>query len=189
MTTDLPSPEILRKLLRYEPETGKLFWRKRTPDMFKTEKACRCWNTRHAGNETFSSVDKDGYLLGMIFYRRLKSHRVIYAMAHGRWPKGQIDHIDGVKTNNKIENLRDVSPSQNARNMPLRTDNKTGISGITFHKRSKKWQCQLRDGGTDKYIGSFDTLGGAIAAMSSARAEHGYHENHGRALHSMEPDA
>ena len=93
MSKCLPSPELLRKLLRYEPETGKLYWRERTPDMFDDSKSnakrtCAAFNTRLAGRRALTSVDTGGYMYGRFANITHLAHRLIWAMEMGEWPIG-----------------------------------------------------------------------------------------------------
>lgn len=100
MEKPLPTPELLRKLLRYEPDTGKLYWRERTPDMFEdgrmtARQKCRVWNGKFVGREALKSVTSFGYKFGEINGCRHRAHRVIWAISNGEWPTNQIDHING----------------------------------------------------------------------------------------------
>lgn len=61
--------ETVRQLIRYEPDTGKLFWLERPREFFKTEASCKSWNKRFAGKEALISYDRDGYRVGGIFGR------------------------------------------------------------------------------------------------------------------------
>ena len=181
---DLPAPEEIRKLLRYEPDTGKLYWLERKPDMFNaskcsTEAACRRWNTRHAGKEAFISKTKDGYLTGRIFRRDFRAHRVIWAMVNSEWPR-EIDHINGVKDDNRVENLRAVTHIENCKNQKLPKSNTSGHMGVIWHKQTCKWTAQIKINNRQVYLGLFTKKDDAIAARKAAEVKYGFHENHGR---------
>ena len=95
-------PEILKQLLVYNPETGKLFWRKRSVEFFEdgkqsAEHAMKRWNARYAGKESFTYIGGDGYKYGGVFGGRYPAHRVAFAVYHGAWPDDQIDHVNGVR--------------------------------------------------------------------------------------------
>ena len=185
MTADLPSPELLRKLLRYEPETGKLFWRERMPDMFRYGKQtanhnCRRWNSRFAGTEALTAVDRGGYRHGDIFGRKVKAHRVAYAIYYGTWPENEIDHIDGVCDNNRIVNLRAATSTDNKRNQKLSSKNTSGVVGVSWHNPTRKWRAYINDATGRKYLGLFTAKAEAISARKVAEIHFGYHENHGR---------
>ena len=89
---DLPSIDYLRQRLRYEPETGKLYWRD-APTLPKV------WRIRYANGEAFTSDNSSGYRMGRIDCRGFLAHRVIWAIVNGAWPEGQIDHIDHDRAN------------------------------------------------------------------------------------------
>lgn len=175
----LPSPETLRKLLRYEPETGKLFWRERPVDMFTTSSYCDRWNSRYAGYEAFTSKNGKGYLVGRILGRTYRAHRVIWAMETGSWPVDQIDHEDHDRSNNRFKNLREVSNAENSRNMSLSCRNSSGIVGVHWNKQREKWHAQILVAGCNIYLGLFDDLSDATAARRVAEIKYKFHENHG----------
>ena len=162
MPQDLPSPELLRKLLRYEPETGKLFWRNRDPlDLNTTDVrgdgwAANSWNARYANKEAFLTKTSDGYFHGKVCLRQIKAHRVIWCIQNGKWPVGEIDHIDGNKANNKIENLRDVTKSQNQRNRGSVKGSLSIYCGVT-KKSEAKWCAKISVNKKQIHIGYFDT--------------------------------
>ena len=185
MPKDLPPPELLRKLLRYEPETGRLFWRERHPDMFPEgnqgrEALAAMWNNKFAGKQSFTSDDANGYKQSTIFNRRFKAHRVIWAMENDEWPGNGIDHINGDPSDNRIANLRDVTHAENMRNMKRPITNTSGIIGVSWNKNAGKWMAFIGHGKNRKYLGVHETISQATAARNSAEVEMGYHENHGR---------
>lgn len=109
MARELPSPELLRKLLRYEPDTGKLYWRMRTHDVLgETADYCRKWNRKNAHREAFTTGAAGGQRRGWILDHNLLAQRVIWAMEYGKWPEGAIKHINGDKSDNRLANLRAV---------------------------------------------------------------------------------
>ena len=189
MTTDLPSPEIMRKLLRYEPETGRLFWLPRSADMFATNRAHRAWNTKYSFREAFISTESGGYKQGKIYNKIYQSHRVIWAMEHNEWPEGHIDHINGNREDNKIDNLRVVSPCENSRNRRPNLHKASSLPHGVSKTRTGSFEARIKVDGKSRYIGCFKAAKDASSAYQNAKYAMGFHENHGRALHSMEPDA
>lgn len=180
----LLTPERLRQLVRYEPETGRLFWRTRTPEMFKIgrinrEKLCEQWNRQNAGKEAFIQVTRGGYRSGWI-KANYKAHRVAFAIFYGRWPGGEVDHINGDRADNRINNLRDVPKSENARNVGVGVRNTSGIMGVTWNKRSRRWSAQIFKGGKMTILGRFETIEEAARVRSAAERELGYQQGHGR---------
>jgi hypothetical protein len=103
--------------------------------------------------------------------RSLLEHRVVWFLVHGEWPKGEIDHINGVKDDNRIENLRDVDHRTNLQNQRrARKDNACGALGVYQIKRSGKWHAQiLRGPGESRHIGTFGTKEQAAAAYVDAK--------------------
>ena len=178
------TPDMCRQLLRYEPDTGRLFWRERTPDMMlpsprSAEWRCRNWNVAHAGKEAFLKLHR-GRLYGTIFNVRFFAHRVIWAITQGSWPEDQIDHINGDPLDNRIVNLRAVSHLENQRNMKLRSTNVSGANGVNWSKQTGKWSVKIRDGKRYLSLGHYADLAEAVAVRRRAEAEIGYHPNHGR---------
>lgn len=179
MPKSLPSPELLRKLLRYEPDTGKLFWREREREFFETDVAHLVWNKKYK-DKSAGGLAGNGYLSISIFGQQHLVHRVVYAIYHSNWPIRQIDHINGDRADNRIENLRDVTSSENGKNMKRHSKNTSGITGVYWHKRDKKWQAHIMHERKFIHLGYFDTIDCAIAARKSAEIEYGFHKNHGR---------
>lgn len=181
----LPSTEELRQLLRYNPDTGKLFWRERGPEWFRdgprrsAQHACALWNSRYAGTEALGHIDAQGYKTGAILGRTHKAHRVIWVFEHGSTPT-QIDHINGVRDDNRIANLRDVSALENARNVSRTTRNNSGVVGVKWDKRAFKWVAEIKVNGSARQIGRFDLFWDAVDSRKKAEAEFGFHPNHGR---------
>ena len=169
---DLPSPEYLRQRLRYEPETGRLFWREYVGFSMR-------WNSKYPGREA-GIINPRGYLRVCVDCVVHQAHRIIWAMHYGEWPDGEIDHIDGNKINNKIENLRSVSRVENGRNLALPKDNTSGVIGVSWHKQRKKWIARIKANGTYHYLGLFSNFDDAITARKNAEVRYGFHSNHGR---------
>jgi len=166
-------PGTLRDLLDYDPETGVLTWRHRPC-------GAKNFNARYAGKEA-GCLLPIGYRQLTIDNERFCAHRVAWAIHHGRWPENQIDHINGVRNDNRISNLRDVSHQENHRNQAIPKSNKSGVIGVHWNKRLRKWRAQIKIGGQQKHLGCFNCVADAAAARAKADAEYGYHEFHGRA--------
>ncbi|MDK8874424.1 HNH endonuclease [Paracoccus sp. SSJ] len=167
-TKPLPSPDVLRQLLSYDPETGALTWKTRGPEWFKTARDCNGWNTRFAGKPAFCTLNGCGYLNGTIFGRTAKAHRVAFAIYYGRDPIGMVDHSDGDKRNNKISNLRERNPSQNARNSIISSRNKTGFKGVSTTPTKRGYLSHIQSNGKLTYLGRFDSAVDAARAYDAA---------------------
>jgi hypothetical protein len=176
--SDLPSPELLRKALRYEPDTGKLFWRER--DGKDVPCARVSWNSQYAGKPAFDVLAPDGYRKGRCLGAVTMAHRAAWAIYYGKWPEHHIDHINGVRDDNRIANLREVNRNGNARNRRCYGDLPLGIRK---RKRRKPYEASMtiQENGVKRaiYIGSFETLDEAIAARKQKEKEFGFHPNHG----------
>lgn len=185
MTKELPDPSYLRKILRYEPETGKLFWRKRTPDMFShgnkgAESHCKSWNARFANKEALSHKNQRGYLSGRIDYKLFFAHRIAWTIFYGKPPKYNIDHINGDPSDNRIANMRDVTQQENCKNVALQKTNNLGVAGVYWVEQKSKWHVRIKVGEKFTSVGYFNSFEDAVLARKDAEKKNGYHENHGR---------
>lgn len=141
----MTTQELYKKfheLLRYDEATGDLFW-----------KVDRCGAI--PANTKAGTTDK--YVLIKILGKTYKAHRVIWLMNYGEWPKGDIDHIDGCKYNNRLSNIRDVSTSGNMQNQTrAHKCNKSGYLGVTKFGDSNKWRARITLNKKQIYLGIFD---------------------------------
>ena len=169
----------LKKLLRYEPETGKIFFKKRSVEDFETERAYKIFKTRFEGKQTFNTKHSYGYLVGTIKSKSLRAHIVAFALHYGKWPTKDIDHINGIKTDNRIQNLRESTAQENAKNKFISPRNTSGINGVSWHKNRKKWIAQIKIDGKMKYLGGFDDIMEAAKVRKQADKENGFTERHG----------
>ncbi len=147
----------MAELIEYKADTGKLVWKPRPLSMFNSERACNSWNSRCAGKEALKTSDKKGYLFGPVMNTLFKAHRVAWAIHYGEWPNGDIDHINQVKDDNRINNLRVCTDSENLRNIPMFSTNKSGYKGVSFDKRQKKWTARISTGNSYKSLGYFSS--------------------------------
>lgn len=170
------------KLLKYEPETGKLFWLQRPPEFFpdwpqSREHNASAWNAKYAGAEALTAP-KDGYRSGSILGRKVRAHRIAWLLHYGEWPSSHIDHINGDRSDNRLSNLRDVPRTSNQRNMKRRSNNKSGISGVYW--QGTFWRVQFRIGGHNKHVGVFQSYEAAVAARNAFAENNGFSDRHGR---------
>jgi hypothetical protein len=178
MKTDISITE-LAQLLRFDPELGLLTWLPRPRHMFTSDKQYGTWNTRFANKQAFTHIGRDGYYCGCIHGSVYKTHRVGWTLYHGEWPADYLDHINGVRTDNRIENLRSVTRGENSKNRRLYKKNNTGHNGISWRESTKKWIVQIQSGGTKMHLGVFTKLDDAVAARLEADVTHDFHPNHG----------
>lgn len=168
---------VLRQLIRLDPNTGNLYWLPRGPEWFtdgahSATHACARWNSRYAGALAGSS--SNGYRQVMILKVAIMAHIVVFALRHGRWPDGIIDHHDGEPSNNVPNNLREATQRQNLQNV----GSKGGTSrfcGVDWRASRGKWRARCRDGtGFRHNLGHFmDEEDAARAYDAAARQFHG----------------
>lgn len=170
--------KILRQLIACNPTSGKLFWRPRALRFFKTERACKIWNTRFAGKQC-GSPGPDGYLRISILGNKYLLHRVLWAIVKGRWPTEEIDHLKGKRSDNRIIKLREANSGENGKNQKLPISNTSGVHGVHWHKASKKWKAEITVNGKKLYLGIFTSLTTAVRVRKKALKTHNFHKNHG----------
>lgn len=186
----LPSPDLLVMILDYDRDTGLLYWKERQPFMFQDSQGhtaksrCAAWNSQFAGTLALTTTSELGYRSGVITVFgvkfRILAHRVVWAIAHGEWPHDAIDHINGDPSDNRLENLRDTTRSENRKNAAESVRNTSGHTGVRWHTPSGKWLSYICSGGKREHLGVFVQLDDAIAARKSAKRRLGFHKNHGR---------
>lgn len=174
------SVETLRQLITYDPDTGALTWLPRPVELFVDERAWKIWTTKNVGKPALAS-NLAGYRHGGIFRRCYLAHRVGFALYNGHWPTGDIDHINGARSDNRIINLRDVTHKENLRNQAMRDTNKSGANGVMWFAARKKWTAQITVDGKTKSLGYFVKFDEAVKARKAAEMAFGFHSNHGRA--------
>ena len=158
--------ERLRELLAYDASTGIFTWR-------KSKGAARAGNTAgtpHSRGYWTITIDGNGHL----------AHRLAWLYVHGKWPERALDHINRLRSDCRIANLREVSGSQNAQNKSQQSNNTSGYMGVTWCKSSNRWVARITVDGKrinlGRYVGYCDT----VNARKNAEALYGYHPNHNK---------
>lgn len=164
--------DLVKSFLNYSPETGLFVWRERFNEHGLPIKN---FNTRWAGKPAITAVHSKGYLCGNLFGNVELAHRLAWACAFDEWPAFQIDHINQIKTDNRLTNLRSVTNAENHRNMPMRKNNTSGVTGVYLDKRNGKWVSRV----AGKWVGEFQNLSSAKYAVEDFRRELGYSDIHG----------
>ena len=183
------TPSDLSKMIDYNPETGELIWKPRSPEEFREgntgrDAVCAAWNSNYSGKLALNSTKSNGYRHGSINGKYFMAHRVAWAIYHGVWPSGQIDHINGIKSDNRLTNLRDVSASQNMRNVSYKPRSKSGVYGARFHKATGRWQAAFRVDGKVYSFGYHDTAEEASRVALIERQNFEFGDNHGPSIAS-----
>ena len=186
----LPDSALLHALYRYED--GRLFHKMRPAHLFSNDRKqaaahnAAIWNGKYAGSPADICVTSNGYARVNLLGASYGVHRVIYKMHHGVDPD-DVDHINGVRTDNRIENLRSVSRSINLRNAAGRPDNTSGHVGVSWYPPRQKWNAYINTNGVRKNLGYYDTFEGAVCARKAAEEGKGFTSRHGeRAIHNVE---
>jgi hypothetical protein len=176
--------ELLRQLLEYDPDTGELFWKTRPVEMFTNESGnsqlniSRYWNTRYAGKPAFTAHLQGRYLHGNLLGRGFRAHRVCWAIYYGYWPE-EVDHDDHNGFNNKIKNLNSGTHVNNMQNRSHDRRNTSGITGVHWATRDRRWIAAIKANGVELKLGNFILKDDAIAARKAAEIKYGFHPNHG----------
>lgn len=152
----------LKSKLHYNPETGIFTWNISPVRPVK------------AGSIA-GSVDGNGYILIGISCKRISAHRLAWLYAHGHFTTSDIDHINGVRNDNRLCNLREATRSQNLFNRSGANKNNTsGFKGVAFNKRSESFRAMIRINGKNTNLGYFNTPEEASEAyQTAARKYHG----------------
>lgn len=151
----------LKELLDYCPDSGFFTWviKKRGVRLGKV-----------AGY-----VGRYGYWKITLDKKRYAAHRLVWMYVHGQWPDDCIDHINRVRTDNRIANLRLATHAQNRQNLSLTNRNKSGVRGVSYDAINKKWRASISVNGKAKNLGRFVSIEEASAAYKVAAAKYHTH--------------
>jgi hypothetical protein len=142
MTTELTKDFVL-EMLEYIPSTGMLLQKKARPKV-------------QVGSIA-GVVTPKGYRYIQFNGKKYAAHRLVWLIENGKFPSLFIDHIDGNKLNNVITNLREVTGKQNNENKGAQRNSQTGIRGVSFNKKLKKFVAQIQHNGENHYLGLHET--------------------------------
>ncbi|MEY8140966.1 HNH endonuclease signature motif containing protein [Falsihalocynthiibacter sp. CO-5D18] len=168
--------DALREAVGYDPLIGLLYWRWRDDVPLST-------NNRFAGKRAFAYVDVGGYLMGGFRGKRILAHRAAFAIAHGYLPE-QVDHINGVTSDNRYLNLRASNYAENHRNQRKASNNTSGVMGVTWHKQCQKWRARIKINNRYIHLGLFANKADAIASRRAAEVRYGFDPLHGHSSES-----
>lgn len=173
-TNQLPTQEYLKEAFDYDPETGLLTWKERPQSHFPTIASYKSFNKRFIGKPAGTRHCEGYRAISLGASVRILVHRLIVKWVTGNDPHGyDIDHINGDRSDNRWENLRVVSRTQNSRNQKRRIGhNTTGYKGVHYYKARNKFTANIRINGKAKCIGYFETAEQAHEAYCAAAREH-----------------
>jgi hypothetical protein len=160
---DLTAAEV-RRLLSYNPNDGQLRW--------KHDQT----NGAVAGSIAGSRATT-GYIRVTIFRKSYAAHRLAWIHAHGHWPTQIVDHINGVRHDNRACNLRLASPRQNAQNKGVAANNTSGSPGVRYRADQDRWVAYIKHGRRQVQVGSYRSRSEAEAARAKAK----------QTLHTFQP--
>lgn len=153
-------------------------------DVFNYSDGRLTWRIKPCKNMKKSSpagtMRNDGYLQVRFMNKIHLVHRIVWEMFNGQIPYGmQIDHINHIRSDNRIQNLRMVTKISNGRNLTKKINNTSGVTGVSWSKSRAKWRVQIMVDRKSIHIGYFNDFDSAMAARLSANERYGFHKNHG----------
>ena len=156
MATNILTQKRVHELLTYDPNTGLFRWR-------KTRRNAKI-------NVVAGTIDPRGYVRISIDCKIYSAHRLAWLYMYGSRPANEIDHINRIRGDNRIANLRDAPRIVNTQNVGFRKDNKSGVKGVGWHKAQRKWRARIQANGVMHELGYFLSIADAKAAYDAAEA-------------------
>lgn len=157
------SQERLKEVLIYNPSSGEFTWLK---SISKAKHGMIAGSLQYSG---YRFIQVDGV--------KYQAHRLAFLFMTGSFPISQIDHVDGVCSNNRWSNLRLATNAENQQNVRRRNDNKSGYIGVSWSRIDKKWRSRITSNGKQHWLGYFSSADEAYLAYLNAKAN----------LHSFNP--
>lgn len=155
------SPQRLREVLWYNPFSGEIKWK------------------AGVGSRVAGTMTTSGYSRIVFDGVSYAAHHVAWALFKGRWPSEQIDHIDGVRGNNAIANLRECNGAENQQNRGVGRSNKSGFVGVAWHPKQGGWAAKITVNGKVRRLGVYSTPEAAAKRYAEEK----------RRVHKFHPDA
>lgn len=147
----------LRRIITYIPVTGELRWNVRVPGAVDV-------------GDVAGAVSPYGYTVIRINKKLFFAHRLAWLLTHGQWPTGQIDHRNGDRRDNRIDNLREVTQTVNSQNTRrARSDNSCGLLGVVWRPKHQRYAAYIVAGGKQRFLGHHDQAEDAHAAYVAAK--------------------
>ncbi|MEN9885642.1 MAG: hypothetical protein RL758_220 [Pseudomonadota bacterium] len=157
--------QTLKIFVSYNPETGEFTRLKGTG------------KGAAAGTVSAGALDSStGYRKLCVAGKPYYAHRLAWLYMTGSWPEDQIDHVNHRRDDNRFCNLRPATNAQNNQRTKARSDSKTGVLGVSWHKKANKYMAQIRHLGNTIYLGLHESVDAAVAARKAAEVR--YHSHH-----------
>lgn len=158
MTDASLTHEELKQWLCYDPDIGHFTW--------KVSRGSRAKAGSIAG-----TLNPDGYIQIKLLGKFHKAHRLAWLYIHDSLPKNLIDHVNGIRHDNRIANLRDATQKQNSENRGKGSNNTSGFKGVHWHAKAQKWRARIQHNGKHIHLGFFNDSGIAHEAYKSAEKQ------------------
>jgi len=149
--------ERLKELLNYDPETGVFTWKVQKSNSIKVD-------------DVAGGISNNGYLTIQIDRKAYLLHRLVWLYMCGDFPETDLDHINGIKSDNRLANLRAVTDSQNNMNRGIPRNNNSGVKGVHLDSRTKKWKSYIKVDGITYHLGYFTSFEQATSMRRGAAA-------------------
>jgi len=146
--------DIVREFLDYNPETGIFRWKFRDRKWFPSDRSWKTWNTRFS-NSIAGTIGRNGYRLILIHRVSYRAHRLAWLYVHGEWPSKDLDHRNHNKDDNWIDNLREVSKSENMMNGSKHVWGSSEYRGVSWDINSSKWKACIKNYEGPMYLGLY----------------------------------
>lgn len=153
------SHQQLLDCLSFDPKSGRFTW--------KQGFGGRAYSGKLAG-----TIRSNGYRQVRIHGVNYLEHRLVWLYLHGALPEYEIDHVDGCKSNNRPENLRECTAAQNRQNIVSRSGSTSQHLGVSWNRNAQKWQVRIKYDGKDRHIGLFTSEEDAASAYLAEKAKH-----------------
>ena len=136
--------EFFNSILNYDKNTGFIYWKIKPSVAVNIGDLAGCLESR-------------GYVRVGILGSRIRAHKIVWLLCNKKWPTNQLDHINGKRADNRIENLRECTQAENAQNLPLLKRNTSGYMGVCYDKSRNKWNAAIRYNHITKNLGRYDS--------------------------------
>jgi hypothetical protein len=158
--------DFIREVIDYDPKTGVMLWKHRSWQSAR-------WNSRYSGHPVGTPHD-NGYTSTRLSRSNQYLHRIAWLLAYGEWPAIKIDHKNGIRTDNRISNLRLANDGQNSANQKMRVDNTSGHKGVSWNRRDSLWEANIDINNERTRLGRFtDILEARDAYRAASLRLHG----------------